>query len=102
MILKVPLDGCDISSLRYNRQRLMVNLDRPVDEPIAVADRGRRNSPGKGGKDGRTRSPSTGKNRMMGWDIRCYNPGSDKHRHNERKAFVEMMIKANVGKTKAD
>ena len=37
MILIVPLDGCDISSLRYSRQRLTVKPDRPVDEPIVVA-----------------------------------------------------------------
>ena len=37
MILIVPLDGYDISSLRSNRQRLTVKLDLPVDEPIVVA-----------------------------------------------------------------
>ena len=37
MISIVLLDGCDISSLRCNRQRLTVKLDRPVDEHIVVA-----------------------------------------------------------------
>ena len=37
MILIVPLDGCDIPSLRYNRQMLTVKLDRPVNELIVVA-----------------------------------------------------------------
>ena len=63
-------------------------------------DRGRRNSPGKGSKGGRTRSSSSGKNRMMGWDNRCYHCGSDKYRRNECKSFDDMMKKANVGKPK--
>ena len=86
MILIVLLDGCDISSLRYKRQRLTVKLDRPVDEPIVVA--AARVAPSaknevvetvqvKGGKGGRAISPSTDKNRMMGWDNKCYDCGSD-------------------------
>ena len=36
-ILRVPLDGYDISLPRSNRQRLTVKIDRLVDEPIVVA-----------------------------------------------------------------
>ena len=43
-----------------------------------------------------------GKNRMMGWDNRCYHCGSDKHCQNECKSLEEMMKKANAGKPKAD
>ena len=37
MILRVPLDGYDISSPRSNRQRLTVERDLLVDKPIVVA-----------------------------------------------------------------
>ena len=37
MILIMPLDGYDISSLRSNRKRITVKPDLLVDEPIVMA-----------------------------------------------------------------